>query len=262
MRLSTLRGKDVRDSGAKDAAGAVNMPAENFVERERERIRIEYQRRSREVDAEIYAPWNFAVNLNLSGRQRLASTMLHRAGAFPQPGDPCLEVGFGTIGWLAQLIAWGMFERDLHGIDLDEERVRRARAALPIADLRRGDASELPWPSNHFRLVIQSTVFSSVLDRRVRRMISDEITRVLRPGGALLWYDLATNNPRNPHVRGVRAREIRELFPSLKGPIKSLTLAPPISRALTAKSWLLATLLESVALLHTHRLAVLVKDPV
>jgi len=260
MRLSALTGSGVDDPGAKGTADAAIRPAENFVERERERIQIEYRRRTREVDAEIYAPWNLAVNLNLSGRYRTASTLLHRAGVFPKAGDPCLEVGFGTIGWLAQLIAWGVCERDLFGIDLDADRVGRAQTALPVADLRQGDATKLPWPTNHFRLVIQSTVFSSVLDGRVRRIIADEITRVLRPGGALLWYDLATNNPRNPHVRAVRAREIRDLFPRLQGSVGSLTLAPPISRALAPKSWLLATLLESVKLLHTHLVAVLIKD--
>ena len=91
-------------------------------------------------------------------------------------------------------------------------------------------------------------------------MVAQEIFRVLRPGGALLWYDLAVNNPQNPHVRGVRAGQIRELFPQLHGSVKSLTLAPPISRALAPRSWLLATVLESVSLLHTHLLAVLVKD--
>jgi hypothetical protein len=36
--------------------------------------------------------------------------------------------------------------------------------------------------------------------------------RILKPGGAILWFDFRVNNPANPHMCGVAAREIRSLF--------------------------------------------------
>ena len=230
-----------------------------LIEFERQRVQAEYQRRAREIDPETYAPWNVSQNLILTSRRRIAAAMLHRAGVFPQAGDSCLEIGFGWMGWLGQLISWGVRESDLHGIDLNAKGVHRGRGILPLADLREGDAAQLPWPDSKFHLVIQSTVFSSVLNARVRQVIADEITRVLLPGGALLWYDLAINNPSNPHVHGLSRAEIRKLFPRLQGSIRSLTLAPPISRAVAPKSWLAATFLECIPLLRTHLLAVLIK---
>jgi ubiquinone/menaquinone biosynthesis C-methylase UbiE len=194
-----------------------------------------------------------------SSMLRTAPVMLHRAGVFPKAGDPCLEVGFGWRGWLGTLLNWGVRERDLHGIDLDPVQVNRGRELLPLADLRVGDASNLPWESNRFRLVIASTLFTSLLDQNVRHLAADEITRVLAEGGALLWYDFAVNSPRNPAVRRVTRRELRQLFPRLRGEISSVTLAAPLARLIAPRSWALATLVEAIPLLRTHLLAVLVK---
>ena len=95
---------------------------------------------------------------------------------------------------------------------------------MPAADLRTGDAVTLPWADQTFQLAIASTLFTSVLDENVRQLIAGEIVRVLAPGGALLWYDFAYNNPRNANVRGISRAEIKRLFPQLHGAIRSVTL--------------------------------------
>jgi ubiquinone/menaquinone biosynthesis C-methylase UbiE len=194
-----------------------------------------------------------------SQRKRVGAMMLHRAKVFPRSGDRCLEIGFGSVGWLGDLISWGIKETDLFGIELDPDRAQRAQELLPMADLRVGDGTELPWQSNFFQLIVVSTVFTSILDQKVRVMVANEIMRVLAPRGALLWYDFAVNNPRNPHVRKVSRNELRELFPKLKGRVAKVTLAPPIARLVAPRSWALATLLEAIPVLRTHALGVLVK---
>jgi len=108
------------------------------------------------------------------------------------------------------LVCWGLREVDLHGIELDPARAGLTREILPGADLRVGDAVETPLADASFRLVIASTVFTSILDGAVRQVVAAEITRVIAPGGALLWYDFAVNNPRNPNVRKVGRRELRD----------------------------------------------------
>jgi len=232
----------------------------NIVAAERRRIQVEYQRRETEIPADRYAPWQVAYLLELSSRRRVAASMLHRAGVFPGAGQRCLEVGFGPMGWLGDLITWGVREVNLHGLELDAVRAQRARESLPMADLRTGDATAIPWDSNTFGLVIASTVFSSILDKSVRKMVAAEITRVLAPRGALLWYDFAVDNPGNPNVAGVPKSEVRRLFPTLQGKIKSVTLAPPLARVVTPKSWFLASLLEAIPFLRTHLVGVLIKD--
>ncbi len=236
----------------------VSNPAD-CVSAERDRIQLEYHRRTREISPDLYAGWQPASRFMYESRRRTAAAMLHHLNVFPQPGDQCLEVGFGNIGWLSELISWGVSEFDLHGIELNPERARRAREILPSADLRTGDAVELPWPASTFRLAVVSTLFTSVLANDVRRLIADEIVRVLVPGGALLWYDFAYDNPRNPNVRGIGRAEIKRLFPTLQGRIRRVTLAPPLARLITPRWWALATFLEAIPLLRTHLIAALVK---
>jgi ubiquinone/menaquinone biosynthesis C-methylase UbiE len=231
----------------------------NFVALERQRVLAEYERRRREISPDLYAPWRpDAAFMALRSRHN-AAAMLHEAGVFPKAGSQCLEIGYGALGWLGELINWGMREVNLHGIEVDESRVERARESLPNADLRVGNAASLPWTEKSFDLVIASTVFTSILDMQVRRIVAAEIERVLKVGGALLWYDFARNNPKNPHVRKVDREELKQLFPALTGRIKPVTLAPPITRFVTRRSWTLATVLEAIPLLRTHLLAVLIK---
>ena len=223
------------------------------------RIQDEYRRRKREIDRDRYAAWQPDVAFSDLILKRNAAMLLHKMTAFPSADTPCLEVGYGSLGWLGVLIGWGVREQCLHGIELIAERTAKAKGVLPMADLRVGDVCEMPWQDGFFRLIITSTVFTSILDDGVRRLLAREIVRVLAPGGALLWYDFAYNNPRNPNVRGVKPKEVRELFPELHGPMKRVTLAPPIARAVAPRSFLLATLLEAIPFLRTHVLAVLVK---
>jgi ubiquinone/menaquinone biosynthesis C-methylase UbiE len=226
---------------------------------ERERIRAEYERRAREVNHAIYSPWDAAELLARNERRFVAARALVALGATPGPGDRCLEIGYGTLGWLADLLTWGVPATCVSGIELDPGRARAAQQLLPDADLRIGDANELPWDAGAFQLVIASTVFSSVLDPAVQRQMAGEISRVLRPGGALVWYDMAVRNPWNPNVRPVSRRAIRSLFPGLAGPIRSVTLAPMMARRIAPVSPVGAALLGAVPLLRTHLLAVLQK---
>lgn len=224
---------------------------------ERQRILEEYERRGAEVDDALYAPWNAAQQLALTERRLRAAQMLRRAGAFPAPGDPCLEIGFGRLGWLADLLAWGLRCEDLHGIELDAARTEAARHILPGADLRCGDATRLPWDDASFELIIASTVFTSVLDPEMRHQLAREIVRALRPGGVLLFYDFRFDNPRNPNVRKVDRLELRHLFPDLDGEVSSLTLAPPLARRVAPVSGALAIALAALPFLRTHLIAVL-----
>ena len=226
-------------------------------EDERQRILDEYARRRDEVDRDLYAPWNIAQQMAIDERRQTAARLLRQAGAFPRPGLPCLEIGFGQLGWLADLLGWGLRTTDLHGMELDEGRVETARLAFPGADLRHGDAAELPWEDRTFQLIITSTVFTSILDPTMRQRLAREIVRTLRPGGAFLFYDFRIDNPKNPNVRRVGRAELRRLFGDLDGPIRSVTLAPPIARRVAPWSPSLAMALSAVPFLRTHLLAVL-----
>ena len=228
--------------------------------RERARILTEYRRRETDLAPDLYAPWNPAEQHLVHGRKRLAAGLLKDAGLFPDAHSQCLEIGYGRCGWLADLIGWGVRECHLHGIEIDPHRAAHAHRRLPAARLTLGDAARLPFSDRSFHLIVMSTVLTSILAPEIRQQIAAETVRVLRPGGALLWYDFAFDNPRNAAVSGIGQREIRKLFAELRGPIRRTTLAPPIARRIAPWSWWLAELLESLPFLRTHLLGLLVKS--
>jgi SAM-dependent methyltransferase len=228
---------------------------------ERERLLAEYARREREIDPGRYAPGSAGEMFLRSGRVRAAGELLRQARVFPRPGDACLEIGCGTGGWLPELLAWGLRESDLHAVELDASRAAAARERFPAAQIRVGDATQMPYEAGTFHLVVASTVFTSILDDVVRGRVAEQAWRVLRPGGALLWYDFRVDNPGNRNVRGIRRREIRGLFPEAEILSRRTSLLPPLARRLAGFSWTLATLLESIPILRTHWTAVLRKRP-
>ena len=236
----------------------MNQP-ENLESGEAERIVSENRRRESEIDQALYAPWQPAEVFMRQGRERVAVHLLRQAGAFPTRGERCLEVGHGRVGWLATLQGWGLETEDLFGIEIDPERAEAAKAAFPGAHLEVGDARSLPWEDGVFQLAIVSTVLTSILSQAARVGVAEEITRVLQPGGAALVYDFRWNNPSNPNVRRTGRTEIAQLFPGFHGKIRSVTLMPPLARALAPRSWTLATLLEWLPLLRSHLVAVMVK---
>jgi len=222
-----------------------------------ERIRREYERREREIPADCYSLARPAVLFGYTERVRQVIAALRREALYPPAGLDICEVGCGTGQWLVDLVSWGADPSRMAGIDLQEGRLETARGRVPAVDLRAGDAAELPWPNESFDLVVQSTVFTSILDPDLKRRVAAEMLRVLRPGGRILWYDFFRNNPTNPNVRGVGAAEIRALFPGRRIELRRVTLAPPLARLVVPVSRRLALALETLPFLRTHYLGVI-----
>ncbi len=169
-----------------------------------------------------------------------------------------LEVGCGTGYWLRQFINWGMQPENIHGVDLVEERISEARRLCPnTVHLTCGSAAKLDYTDNQFDLVLQSTVLTSVLDQDMQAQIASEMLRVVKIGGAIIWYDFHVNNPRNSNVRGVNKKEIRKLFPNCELQLHRVTLAPPIARMLAPVSWVACSLLEYTKIFNTHYLGII-----
>ncbi|NTU79987.1 MAG: class I SAM-dependent methyltransferase [Chloroflexales bacterium] len=225
-----------------------------------ERLRAVY-RGYRDSDA-VRARWaqdnpgNQAISC-----ERLASIRgaLGAAGLLPLTGRTVLEVGCGSGSILASMRQMGAASADLIGVDLLPDRVALAGKRYPDMAFLTGNAEALPFPDERFDLVLLFTVFSSILDQAMAANVAAEVRRVLRPGGAVLWYDFRFNNPRNPHVRGVSRQSIQALFPAFELHLQTITLLPPLARRLGAATPLLYPPFAGVPLLRTHHLGLLVK---
>lgn len=109
---------------------------------------------------------------------------------------------------------------------------RTARETWPELQIIQGNAAELPYRDRSFDVVVQLTVFTSLLDRGFQEQVAREMVRVLKRAGWILWYDFRVNNPWNPDVRGVPRRRVKELFPGMASAFYPVTLGPPLARAL------------------------------
>jgi SAM-dependent methyltransferase len=169
-----------------------------------------------------------------------------------------LEIGCGQGQLLREFIKWGACPENVTGIDILQDRVSRARQLCPPGmEIHCGNAANLPFIKASFDLVIQFTVFSSILDVTVKEMIAGEMLRTLKKDGLILWYDFFFDNPSNPDVRGIRKREITHLFPDCCIDFHRVSLVPPLCRILAPYTWLGCYALERMRLFNTHYLAVI-----
>jgi ubiquinone/menaquinone biosynthesis C-methylase UbiE len=227
-----------------------------MAEQETDRIRQRYQRRDG-IPADRYSLFNQGTLFIVQQRERALLRMLARHGQTDLPEQRILEIGCGTGFCLREFLQYGARPQNLSGIDLLEQRVSIARSLSPGIAIEQGNAERLPYGDGCFDIVLQSTVFSSILDGAMRRSVAAEMLRVLAPDGIILWYDFRFDNPRNPDVRGIGQREIRVLFPGCQFDLRLTTLVPPLARALAPRGWWLCQLLSAFPFLRTHYLGVI-----
>jgi ubiquinone/menaquinone biosynthesis C-methylase UbiE len=218
---------------------------------EERRIRAAYARRQndrRYSRLEPHYDWMMS---------RLEGQVLHllQSGEVALGDARILEVGCGTGHWLRELVKWGACQQNVVGVDLLRERVHEAKLMSPQGTrLTLGSGVSLPFASASFDIVAQFTVFTSILDNEFKERVAEELLRVLRPKGFVLWYDFLVSNPWNPDVRGIARMEISRLFRECHVSVRRVTLAPPLGRALASYSKALCAFLEKFGPLRTHYL--------
>jgi SAM-dependent methyltransferase len=168
-----------------------------------------------------------------------------------------LDLGCGDGAVLASLGRLGAEPARSLGADVRFATLAAAHARHPRLGFACADGARLPIRDGGVDCVLAFTVFSSILDDPVARAVAAEIARVLRPGGALVWYDFRIGNPCNPHVRGVSRRALAALFPGWRRQLRRVTLVPPLARRLGAATPWLYPVLAALPPLRTHWLGVL-----
>lgn len=233
-----------------------DLPPE-VVEVEEDRIRAAYAKRQADPRYSWFSPGHLFM---MQARERQLLALLKRHGFEPLHVRKILEIGCGTGYWLREFVKWGARPENITGIDLLSDRVTEAKWLCPVAvNVQCGSAAALSFPDSTFDLVLQSTVFTSVLDPELKQRMASEMRRVVKDEGLILWYDYHVNNPWNPDVLGVKKREIYKLFPNCRIELRRITLAPPLVRFLAPYSRLACYLLEKMPLLCTHYLGVIRK---
>ena len=211
------------------------------------------QRYARRAAPDRYSFLQPDVWQTVQERQRAMLKLFVRLGWADLSRLRVLEVGCGAGGNLLELLRLGFAPEHLLGAELLPERLAMARRVLPPAvTLCGGDASRLDITPASRDIVLQSTVFSSLLDDAFQQRLAMAMWRWVAPGGGVLWYDFTVNNPRNPDVRGVPLARIRQLFPQARVVSRRITLAPPLARALCRLHPGLYPVANALPLLRTH----------
>ncbi len=230
-------------------------PANEQLDAEVAEIQARYDRRpadDRQQNSLLHA-YRYMPNLE---KQRALLRLLGKRFGTDLSQLNFLEVGCGHGNNLRLMIHWGFNPQRVIGNELLPERLEHTRQRIPAGcRLIAGDALKMDIADHSQDVAMASTVFSSILDAEFRARLAARMWDWVRPGGGILWYDFTVNNPRNPDVRKVSYRELRQLFPSAEVSASRITLAPPLARLVCRAHPSCYSALNLVPLLRTHLVA-------
>jgi SAM-dependent methyltransferase len=231
----------------------------NAAAAEADRVRERYARRP--VEDARYS-WLDPAHLRMyQGVERQLAGTMRRRGWQPGEGGRMLEIGCGGGHWLRQFVKFGLAPEQACGVDLLPARVQEARRlGAPGIGLACAEGSALPFHGGSFVIVLQATMFSSILDQAARRAVAEEMARVTARDGLVLSYDFCVPNPANPDVRPVTRADLAALFPGWRLRARRVTLAPPLARRLAGWAPALCGMLEWVPFLRAFLWAELTRD--
>ncbi len=222
-----------------------------------ERISLAYSKRH--DDAVVYSFFNPGHLFMAQQLEKALIRSFRRYQLDQLGGKKILDVGCCVGGRLRELVRYDARQENLYGIDLLPNAIEEARRIGSNINFECSNAEALSFDNESFDIVMQFTMFSSILDDRMKGNAAKEMLRVLKPDGIILWYDYFVSKPSNRDVKGVGKREITKLFPNCTFDFNKVTLAPLIARAIAPHSFLLCYLLEKIPFLRTHYLVVIKK---
>lgn len=160
-----------------------------------------------------------------------------------------LGCGSGDLMWQARKAG---LAATWTGVDLRPPAVETAAERLPDVDFVVASADNLPFADAAFDVVVAKVLFSSLPSRPLESAVADEVGRILKPGGWLVWLDLRYDNPSNRAVHAINRRRLSQLFPGWRQELHTAGLLPPLARRLGPLTTLLHRRLSALSPLHSH----------
>jgi len=229
------------------------------MEEEINRIKEVYSERA--ISSKIdYNPALPANNYFIISKEKLLAKLLYKFIGTDFSNVKILDVGFGNGSDLLTLIKYGFSIKNIYGVEVLHERFEKVKEILPAANLTLINGFSLPYTDNSMDLIIQSTVFSSILDLNSRKQLATEMYRVLKTGGKIFSYDMRISNPWNKNVIKIDKNEIKQLFPAAEASFYTLTLNPVIARRIANYSIVLCEIFDKIPTLCSHYYTVIQKN--
>ena len=142
-------------------------------------------------EPEFHVKW-FGLSrrsVNLRAQQMRAFGTLLGSVTTTLAGWRILDVGCGSGFWLRAFLELDALPKDLVGIDVSDIRIGFGRAKNPLITLLHTDGITIPFDDASFNLVTQFVAFSAMRSDALRAHVASEISRVLKPGGFVFWWD-------------------------------------------------------------------------
>jgi len=126
--------------------------------------------------------------------------------------DNILDLGCG-IGYLLRIIAEIRgYTEGLTGIDLSQERIKSARGINSNIKYITGDVCKLPLPNNFFDFVTAFVSFMFLTKEKDLEKAVSELSRILKPDGFFLFYDILGSKKLSKTTRGFAIKEVTKLL--------------------------------------------------
>ena len=100
-----------------------------------------------------------------------------------------LDFGCGSGRLIRDLIEFGVKTDSIKGLEIEQKLIDLAYSFLPINIYHKFNGIEIPFSDSTFDMVCQSTVFSSIADDDFQHHLAQELLRVTKAGGYILWWD-------------------------------------------------------------------------
>jgi SAM-dependent methyltransferase len=204
-------------------------------------------------------PRNRGNAYELRAREDKLDDLLATEGLLPLEDRRLLEIGCGFGYQLQRMVRRGASPERCYGVDILADRIQLARRLHPEMHFSCADARQLAFDAGSFDIVLCFVVFSSILDKVVAAEVAVEIDRLLKPGGAVIWYDNLYANPSNRDVHAYTRADIKQLFRGYRLALQRTTLIPPLARRLGPMTPLLYPILSGLPFLRVRLLGVLRK---
>lgn len=163
-----------------------------------------------------------------------------------------LDIGCASGNKINFLIQLGFNKNLIFGIDIRDQSINEAKKNFSSSHFFNMDARQLLFEDNKFDFVNIFTLLSSIKSKKNRQKVCNEIFRVLKPNGNIIYYDLRYRNPFNKNVYPIYKKDIKSLFYDRKISMKTITLLPPLARSLGRATNYIYPLLSKIKFLKTH----------
>jgi SAM-dependent methyltransferase len=100
-----------------------------------------------------------------------------------------LDVGCGDGRWLRRMVDYDAQPEDVVGVDVSDVRFEIGRAKNPLVRLVKSGGLLLPFEEERFDLITEFVCFSHIPTLALRKHTASDLSRVLKKGGYVFWWD-------------------------------------------------------------------------